>query len=214
MKKISITCLLCALTIVTLMMILPTHSSIASTSTAANGAVKLENYALGSSNAPVTIFEFASYSCSHCSAFYKNVMPKLKKNYINTGKVRFIYIDFPSNRYDLMGGALAHCVPPAQYYPFVKTLFANAGTWIRAPKPEKVIIQYAALAGLSGEKAKACMKDSKLLDALVARRTDAIKNYGLQATPTFIFNGSEDKIVGSVPYEEFAARIEKILATK
>jgi len=176
--------------------------------------VKLADHVLGPDKAPLTIIEYASFSCSHCGTFYKEILPELEKKYIETGKVRFIYRDFPMNRYDLKAAALAHCMPSEQFYPFVKTLFNNAGTWLANPKPEAVLLQYAALGGLSNEKAQACMDDEKMLDAFVERRAKAIKKYDINATPTFIFNDSEDKIIGAVPIDTFTAAIDKILASK
>lgn len=172
----------------------------------------LADHVKGSDKAPITIIEYASFTCSHCSAFYKDVFPLLNKKYIQTGKVRFIYRDFPMNRYDLMGAALAQCMPSAQYYPFIKTLFENATTWSGSPKPEDVLVQYAALGGLNAEKAKACIKDSALMDSLVARRAQAIEKYEINATPTFIINNGEDKIVGAVSLDSFSASLDKILA--
>lgn len=175
-------------------------------------ASPLAEHAKGDEKAPVTITEYASFSCSHCAAFYKDVMPELEKRYIATGKVRFFYKDFPLNRYDLRASALAHCLPREQFYPFVKTLFENAGTWTSNPKPEEVLVQYAGLAGLGSDKAKACMDDAVVLDALVVQRTQAIEKYDIKATPTFILNGGMEKIVGAASAEEFFTAIEKALA--
>ncbi len=178
------------------------------------GGTTLKDHALGSDKAPLTIIEYASFSCSHCGTFYKEILPELEKKYIATGKVRFIYRDFPMNRYDLKAAALTSCMPSEQFYPFVKTLFGNTKTWLYNPKPEKVLLQFAALGGLSNEKAQACMDDEDLLDAFVERRTKAIEKYDIEATPTFIFNEGEDKIVGAVSINEFSAAIDKILAPK
>ncbi|MGE0109551.1 MAG: DsbA family protein [Bdellovibrionales bacterium] len=207
MKKISLKSALLAL-----LFALPLSPACAATANAP--APALTDFALGNANAPVTIVEYASFTCSHCSHFYTDIMPRLQKEYIDTGKVRFIYRDFPSNRYDLIAGALTRCVSTEQFYPLVKTIFSNYQTWVQQPKPETVLIQYATLAGLSENKANTCKDDSKIFDALVERRTEAIKKYDITATPTFIFNESQDKLIGAVSYEEFAAHIDKLLKAK
>lgn len=180
----------------------------------AQSAEVLPVRALGKADAPVTIVEYSSLTCSHCAEFFMGVFPELQKRYIDTGKVRFIYRDFPIDGLSLKAAALAHCMPEAQFFPFVKILYGNAASWMRNPKPESVMMQYAQLGGLTEDKAKACLEDSKVFDALVAMRTEATDKYTIQATPTFIINDGADKIVGAQNIDTFAASIDKLLAKK
>lgn len=168
----------------------------------------------GKTDAPITVIEYSSFTCSHCSTFYNEVMPELEKRYIETGKIRFIYRDLPADGIALKAAALTRCMPEAQFFPFVAILYKNQNSWLRAPKPDASLLQYAQMAGLPTEKAKACIEDSKLLDALIAERTEAMEKYGIQATPTFIVNNGEDKIVGAQKLEAFIASFDRILAKK
>lgn len=172
----------------------------------------LPTYALGSSSAPVTIVEYASLTCSHCGEFYNTVMPELEKRYIDTGKVRFIYHDFPLDAYGLHAATLAHCMPAEKFYPFIKILFKNQGSWILAPKYEEVLIKYAEMAGMPTETAKTCINDTKLMDAIIAERTEATNKYDINATPTFIFNDGADKVVGARSLDDLSATIDALLA--
>ncbi len=168
----------------------------------------------GSPSAPITLIEYSSFTCSHCAGFFKTVLPEIEKRYIDTGKVRFIYRDLPTDGAALKAAALARCMPENQFFSFVSILYKNQFSWLRSMKRDEALQQYAQMAGLPPEKAKTCAEDPKLLDALIAMRTEAVEKYGIQATPTFIINNGEDKILGAQDFEVFAAAFDKILAKK
>lgn len=177
-------------------------------------AKALQEMVLGDAKAPLTVTEYASLTCSHCGDFYAKILPEIEKRYIATGKVRFVYRDFPIDGLSLKAAALAQCMPKESYTSFVKMLFNNMATWVRSAKPEATLIQFAQMAGMEEAKAKACMEDTAVLDALVAQRTDATSKYGISATPTFILGNGEEKIVGASSVDEFAAALDKALAKK
>lgn len=187
-------------------------TTLAATPAAASSALK--DISLGKDTAPVTIIEYASFTCSHCSDFYIKVMSEIEKNYVETGKVRFIFRDFPTDAISLKASALSHCMPEAQYYPFVKLLFNNYSSWINSSKPVDTLINYAQMAGLEPEKARACVDDTKMMDALAERRTQADEKYGVNATPTLIINDGQEKVVGARTYNEYATIFDKHLAKK
>ena len=167
---------------------------------------------LGKANAPVTVDEFASLTCSHCAEFANVVLPEIEKRYVDTGKVKLVFHDFPLDGTALKAAALARCMPAAQFYPFLSVLYKNQEQWARNPSgPETVLIQYAKLGGLDGDKAKACLDDTKMQDTLVAGRTEAGQKYNIEATPTFIINNGE-KILGARSLEEFSAALDRALA--
>ena len=172
-----------------------------------------ENF-IGKANAPVTIVEYASLTCSHCADFYAQVMPEFEKRYIETGKVRFIYRDFPMDAIGLRAATLAHCMPSEQFYPFIKVLFNNQASWLRSPKPEDMLIRYAEMAGLPSEKARTCVTNTEIMDKLIATQTEATKKYDIAATPTFIINDGEEKVIGVRTIEDLGATIDKYLAKK
>lgn len=175
-------------------------------------AVVLKDHVLGNPSAPITVVEFASFTCSHCADFYAKILPEIEKKYIDTGKVKFIFRDFPFDAISLKASTLVHCMPEAQFYPFTKILFTNFASWIKTPKPEETLLQYAQMAGLAPEKAKACMDDTKLMDAIIARRQEASDKYSITATPTFLINDGVEKIVGVRTIEDLSTIFDKLLA--
>ena len=176
--------------------------------------MRLADRVLGKADAPVTVEEYISFTCPHCADFYLNTLPVLKKDYVETGKVRFILRDFPLDSASLKAAALARCMPPDEFYPFVTILYQNQKQWALAPDPSSVFVQYAKLGGLGEDKAKACLSDNTMLDGVIAERTTATQKYNIQSTPTFILNGGADRIDGARPPTEFAAAFDKLLAGK
>lgn len=176
------------------------------------GSSTLPDRVLGDKNAPVTIIEYASFTCSHCSAANNITMPIIKKKYIDTGKVKLIYRDYPMDGISLKAAVLARCLPEDKYYPFIKIVHKNFKAWLDTPQPVETLTQYAQMSGLSPEKAKACLEDTKLMDALIAVRKEATEKYKVQATPTFILNDDAARIEGNQPTENFIKAIDKLLA--
>jgi protein-disulfide isomerase len=173
----------------------------------------IEDRVLGKPDAPLTVDEYVSLTCSHCAEFYNVTLPELEKSYVDTGKVKFILHDFPLDGVALKAAAIARCMPADEFYPYVKILYKNQSTWAVAKEPEKTLIQYARLGGLSEDKAKACLADTKLQDALIAERTDATQKLGIEATPTFIINGTET-LKGAQPAATFTEAFDRMLKAK
>lgn len=169
---------------------------------------------LGKADAPVTIEEYASLTCPHCADFYTQTLPELEKRYVDTGKLKLIFRDFPLDGTGLKAAALARCMPKEQYYPFITTLYKNLMAWAMSPNPEEVLTQYAKLGGLPADKAKACLSDGSMFDAIIAVRTQATETYGINATPVFILNKGAEKIEGAKSLDDFTAAIERVLASK
>lgn len=161
---------------------------------------------LGDANAPITIVEYSALTCSHCADFHTKTLPELKKNFIDTGKVRIVYRDFPIDNLALGAAVIARCVPEQSYFPLLDMLFRNQATWTRAENPLEALKGYARLAGLSSEKVDACIQDKDLVVAVQQVRNGANESYGVTATPTFIIEGQV--VAGAQPYAEF----EKILS--
>jgi protein-disulfide isomerase len=168
---------------------------------------------LGKANAPITVDEYVSLTCSHCAQFYNDTLPELEKKYVDSGKVRFILHDFPLDNVALKASAIARCMPEEEFYPFVKVLYKHLPNWATAPDPEKALLQYAKLGGLGEEKAKECLADSKLQDALIAGRMEATQKIGVEATPTFVINGKET-LNGAQLAPAFAKIFDRLLAAK
>ena len=168
-----------------------------------NQAGPLGDMAIGDEKAPVTIIEYASMTCPHCAAFHATTYPELKKRYIDTGKVRFIFREFPLDQLALAGFLLARCAGPDKYFPMIETLFQMQKEWV-TQKPLPPLLAIAKQAGMSEQQFNECLQNKKLIDGLEDVRQRAIKA-GVQSTPTFFING---KPARAFTIEEF----EKALA--
>lgn len=168
----------------------------------------LEENAFGNPDAAVTIIEYSSLTCGHCANFHKNVLPKLKQKYIDTGKVRYIIREFPLD--DLAKGAfmLARCAGPVRYLSFVETLYAKQEEWAFTDDPLPKLRELSKQAGFTEDRFNQCLRDQKLLDGIniVQERGEKL---GVRSTPSFFINGQLLKGVNSV--EAFDKIIEPML---
>jgi len=155
---------------------------------------------IGKAEAPITIVEYASLTCPHCARFHMETLPKIKAAYIDTGKAKLIFRDFPFDGLALRAAALARCAPQERYFAVLDTLFQQQETWSRAKDPLAAIGNIGKLAGMSQATVDACFKDTKLMDSIVQIRLDGEKQ-GVDSTPTFLIGGK--KISGAQPFEEF-----------
>jgi protein-disulfide isomerase len=145
---------------------------------------------LGRTDAPVTIVEYASATCPHCAAFHKDVFPQLKNEFIDTGKVRFIFREFPFDDLALAAFMLARCAPPDKYFPMIDVLFEQQKVW--ASKEARTELgKIAQLAGIGEDGFDKCLKNEDLAKGIMAIRDKAANTYGVEATPTFFVNGKE-----------------------
>jgi protein-disulfide isomerase len=183
-------------------------------SMASGSATVLPDRILGKADAPITVEEYVSLTCSHCAEFYNKILPELEPKYVDTGKVRFILRDYPLDGTALKAAAVARCMPEEEFYPFVKTLYSNLAQWATATNPEQVLIQFAKLGGLTEDKAKACLQDKSMQDAIIAERMTASSKFNIEATPTFIINYGAEKLDGAREASEFSAVFDRLLAAK
>lgn len=168
---------------------------------------------VGSADAPVKLEEFASLSCSHCADFYKNTYPKLKTEYIDTGKVQFTYTDFPLNAPALEAALVARCLPEGHYFNFLKALFENQKDWAFTEQFSEKLKHNAAMLGMSTDSYNACVSSEELRKGLMDRMQKAAETHQIQSTPSFIFNDKEP-MKGAVDYEAFKKKIDELLAAK
>ena len=163
----------------------------------------LGDMAQGDEKAPVTIIEYASMTCPHCAAFHATTYPELKKRYIDTGKVRFIFREFPLDQLALAGFLLARCAGPDKYFPMIDTLFQLQKEWV-TQKPLGPLLAIAKQAGMSEQAFNECLQDKKLIDGIEEVRQRAIK-LNVQSTPSFFVNGKPMR--GNYSIEEFEKAI-------
>lgn len=166
---------------------------------------------LGDPKAPVTIYDYSSMTCPHCADFHANVLPKIKEAYIDTGKVKLVFRDFPFDQAALRASMLAHCAPVERYFPLTDVLFKSQAQWSRASDPAKALAQYGKLAGMSQEIIDACFASQPLADGILNSRMVGQNQYKVEATPTFILNDGKDRVEGAQPFEVFAKAIDKLL---
>ncbi|WP_202913441.1 DsbA family protein [Acuticoccus sediminis] len=144
---------------------------------------------LGSDDAPVTIVEYASMTCPHCAAFHNGPFKDLKKDYIDTGKVKFILREFPLDRLALAVAVLARC-KPEKYYDIVDLYFEQQQLWATNDDPVSKMFSLAQQAGFSREEFEACLNNRELLEGIYANRTRGEQD-GVTGTPTLFIDGEK-----------------------
>ena len=161
---------------------------------------------LGSPEAPITIIEYASMTCPHCASFHADTLPTIKKNWIETGKARLVYRDFPLDGLALRAAALATCVEGDRYFSFIDTLFRGQQSWARAQDPLGALAKIARLAGMNQETFDGCIGDNATLDRILQQRVEATEAFDIQSTPSFIVNGK--KVEGARTTQQFEQVLE------
>ncbi|HET6375338.1 MAG TPA: DsbA family protein [Methylocella sp.] len=153
----------------------------------------LPDLPLGASDAPITIGEYASMTCLHCAAFHATTFPELKKNYIDTGKVRFILREFPLDPLAAAGFMLARCSGDDKRNAIVDLLFAQQKNWAFADKPLDALAGLLKQTGMSQGSFDACLKNQALYDKIAKVHDRAADKFGVSATPTFFINGKRQR---------------------
>ncbi len=175
----------------------------------ARAAAQGSEHAIGDPNAPVTIVEYASLSCPHCATFHTEVLPALKERYIDTGKVRLVFRDFPLEENAFTAATLAHCAGPERQGRFIDVYFRQQQSWAGARDPQAAIRQLAKLGGMSDQQIEACLGDKAAQDAVLQSRLEGQQKHGVRSTPSFVIGGKT--YAGSRTVEEFAELIDPLL---
>ncbi len=175
-------------------------------------AMVLDEMSIGSEDAPVTMIEYASFTCPHCKNFHSDVLPLIKENYIDTGKVRMIYRGIYFDRLGLWADMLARCGGPDRYFGISAMIYEKQGEWTVAESAVGVVDNLYAigrLAGMNQEDMEACMQDNVTAQAMVKSSTENADADGINATPTFVING---QTMSNMAYSKFADEFDRILA--
>jgi protein-disulfide isomerase len=170
---------------------------------------RMSQRALGQPNAPVRVDEWFSLTCPHCAAFSQDTFPQVKSQLIDTGKLFYVFNDFPLDQVALMAAVVARSLPVARYVPFCEALFATQDRWAfaRGVNSTEELAKMAALAGLPRADFDKAIADTSLRNAILQRQADAAKTYKVDSTPTFIFNGPgehDHSEAGERSYDDFA----------
>ncbi|HEX5957847.1 MAG TPA: DsbA family protein [Hyphomicrobiaceae bacterium] len=175
---------------------------------------------MGKADAPVTIVEYADLSCPHCAHFHHDVLPKVKAKYIDTGKARLLFREFPLNSHSLIAFMSVRCAPPQAAFPLISALFKSQSDWIKAaslPALADKLFPFAQQVGLTRAAFDACVphsdattsdKQKQLIDAITKVRERGHNVFGVNATPTFFVNG--EKLSGA-GIDDFDKAIAKAL---
>jgi len=164
---------------------------------------------LGPADAPVTVVEYASFTCPHCAFFHNTIFDDFKLKFIDTGKVRFIFREFLRNGADVGVSAVARCAPADRYFDVVDAYFSTQDDWLKEGDLRQAILDKATAFGFNEASFNACLQNKALLEALDAGMQRA-QSFGVTGTPTFFVNG--EKQVGALSIEEWEAIIEPLVA--
>ncbi|WP_341911941.1 DsbA family protein [Ferrovibrio terrae] len=159
---------------------------------------RLQDMVLGKADAPITIIEYASLTCPHCASLHANVLPAIKTEYIDTGKVKLIYRDFPLDQLAFAGAVLARCGGPDKYFTYLNVLFAQQRQWSTAADPKAALVQIGRLGGVSAEQFDKCLADKPLGDYILNSRLEGTQKHNVSSTPTLIINGKTETGVPSL----------------
>lgn len=146
---------------------------------------------MGLANAPVTVIEYASLTCSHCARFHESSLPQLKSAYVDKGLVKFVFRDFPLDALALRGAMVARCAGPDRYFAFLDAMFKQQNTWALADQGEaiKSLKRLARLGGMPAETFDACLNDKDMETAVLKSRIRGEQEFQVNSTPTLIING-------------------------
>lgn len=180
---------------------------------AAEADTPFSRRSLGKSSAPVTVYEYFSMNCPHCAEFGLKVLPKVIKNLVDTGKVFYIFKDFPLNEDAVMAAQVARSLPARQYFDFISELFRTQEQWAYDPKLKtkqdyaNALFRYAALAGMDRSTFDAALANKKLESFILKELKIGEQQYHIDATPSFVINGRKRE--GAVDYKQFARWIDE-----
>jgi protein-disulfide isomerase len=161
---------------------------------------------LGPDTAKVTVIEYASATCPHCAAFHNETFEALKKEYIDTGKIRFVFREFPHQDAALAAFMVARCAPKEKYFPLIDVFFATQPEWTQ--NPQEGLYKIAQQAGFTKESFDACLKNETVAKEILAVRSKA-EGFGVTGIPTFFVNG--ERYEGDTTIEAFRAKIDPLL---
>ena len=174
----------------------------------AQDAPEVEEMALGDPEAPVTVIEYASFTCPHCASFHRDSFERMREEYIEPGQVRWIYREVYFDRFGLWAGMVARCAGEERYFGLVDLLYERQDEWARGDEPAEIAENLRRLgrsAGLGEEELNACLQDAEKAQAMVAEYQRNAEADGVNSTPSFVIGG---ETYSNRPYEALAELID------
>ena len=152
-------------------------------------ASPLGDRVLGKADAPVTFIEYASATCPHCAEFHEKVLPQIKAEYVDTGKVKFIFREFPLDNNALAVFMLVRCLPEEKFFPTTDIIFKRQQVWAKAPNPGVEVTKIMTEMGMDKTTFEACVKKEDMAKTLVDYSRKSAKDFGIKGTPALFING-------------------------
>jgi protein-disulfide isomerase len=165
----------------------------------------------GNPDAPVTVIEYASYTCPHCATFHKTAYKQLKTDYIDTGKIRFVYREVYFDRFGLWASMIARCGGADKFFGMTELIYDGQSNWARAGGPAEIVTELrkiGRLAGLSDETLDSCLQDGTKAQTLVTWYQQNAEEHGIDSTPSFIINGEKHS---NMSFADMSAIIDEAL---
>ena len=171
-----------------------------------------KDFVIGNEDAKITIIEYASLSCSHCADFHVNTLETLKKEYIDTGKVKMVFRDYPFNYPALLGSMVLRCIPENYRYDYMNALFKLQPDWVNKKNKKTIQELYKIMqsGGMTKEEYDACIYNTELENEILEGVMEAQNQFNIKSTPSFIINGKLRE--GNKSIKEFRQIIDKILS--
>ena len=171
-----------------------------------------KDFVIGNEDAKITIIEYASLSCSHCADFHVNTLETLKKEYIDTGKVKMVFRDYPFNYPALLGSMVLRCIPENYRYDYMNALFKLQTDWVNKKNKKTIQELYKIMqsGGMTKDEYEACIYNTELENEILKGVMEAQNQFNIKSTPSFIINGK--LIEGNKSIKEFRQIIDKILS--
>lgn len=176
--------------------------------TAARGQ-DVGEFAIGASDAPVTVIEYFSLTCPHCAAFHRDILPKVIEDYIDTGKVRMVFRDFPLDNLAFAAAVIARCMEDNRYLGFVNMLYEQQDSWRSGADPLGTIALLARLGGMSQVRFDTCLNDDQVTGQIVLSEQMGRATFGVRSTPTFIIN--DRPVEGAITFEEWQSYVDPLV---
>ncbi len=169
---------------------------------------RLAERSMGPADAKVVVTEWFSLTCTHCAAFQKETFSQVRAKLIDTGRIRYVWRDFPLDQIALTAAMVARALPPERYEPFITALLASQDRWAfaRGVNSTEELAKFAALAGMSRATFNATIADADLKRAILTDQEEGEKKYGVNSTPTFVMNGKTTS--GALSYDDFAKAVD------
>jgi protein-disulfide isomerase len=167
----------------------------------AQDGAPLPDMILGDPNAPIEIIEYSSMTCPHCAAFHVNTLPELKAQYLDTGRAKLVFREFPLDRVALVVSVIARCMGEERFFDFVDVMFRTQEQWSHSQDPIGEIKKIVRMGGQDPDMVDTCLEDQALIDGILAIRLAGDEQYEINSTPTFIVNG--ENVSGNMSFEKF-----------